>query len=179
MQTPRKKIPEKRGLTSDAGAAAGLVGGEAEKERGLRLVEDRIQRGEDRIRRLAMQAQPRGLPAVRRRRSAAAGWLEARGGPDPARGRSDPSAGDARISSAMGVAGDGARQWRPLPGDTTPAPSLPNLLSTRPRDAVACSSLPNPPHHAPLPVNIGFYFPILISSSARKKHGEDSEGRWQ
>ena len=111
--------------------------------------------------------------------SVAAGWLEARGGPDPARGRSDPSAGDARISSAMGVAGDGARQWRPLPGDTTPAPSLPNLLSTRPRDAVACSSLPNPPHHAPLPVNIGFYFPILISSSARKKHGEDSEGRWQ
>lgn len=42
--------------------------------------------------------------------SAAAGWLEARGGPDPARGRSDPSAWRGRCGGARGTEGGGG--WR-------------------------------------------------------------------
>ena len=43
--------------------------------------------------------------------SAAAGWLEARGGPDPARGRSDPSAWRGRCGGAHGTKGGGG-WWR-------------------------------------------------------------------
>ena len=42
--------------------------------------------------------------------SAAAGWLEARGGPDPARGRSDSSAWRGRCGGARGIEGGGG--WR-------------------------------------------------------------------
>ena len=42
--------------------------------------------------------------------NAAAGWLEARGGPDPARGRSDPSAWRGRCGGARRTEGGGG--WR-------------------------------------------------------------------
>ena len=43
--------------------------------------------------------------------SAAAGWLEARGGPDPARGMSDPSAWRGRCGGARGIEGGGGWRW--------------------------------------------------------------------